>query len=162
MKLSDITIKCPTGPNARRESRAMAHRRGLLKGKVTLGALGTLGLGLLLAGSIFISNQTTGLRKSIADLDDRREFLEAGSGELLTKYNAATSAKANITSASAPPTTGNVKKQIHEITRNAPDSATSIAYTIVRPRLSRPARLAATRLRSPSEMRETPSQTLKP
>jgi len=96
MKLPDITIKCPAGPNARRESRAMAHRRGLLRGKVTLGVLGTLGLGLLLAGSIFISNQTTGLRKSIADLDDRREFLEAGSGELLTKYNAATSAKVII------------------------------------------------------------------
>lgn len=74
----------------------MAHRRGLLKGKVTLGALGILGVGLLLAGSIFISNQTTGLRKSIADLDDRREFLEAGSGELLTEYNAATSAKVII------------------------------------------------------------------
>ncbi len=96
MKLPDITIKCPSGPNARRESRAMAHRRGLLKGKVTLGTLGILGVGLLLAGSIFISNQTTGLRKSIADMDDRREFLEAGSGELLTKYNAATSAKVII------------------------------------------------------------------
>jgi len=74
----------------------MAHRRGLLKGRVTLGVLSTLSLGLLLAGSINISNQTTGLRKNIADLESRREFLEAGSGELLTQYNAATSAKVII------------------------------------------------------------------
>lgn len=93
MKIPDINLKCPAGPRTRRCSRAMAHRRGLLRGKVTLGVTGTLGLGLLLAGSVFISNQTTGLRTSIADLDSRREFLDAGSGELLTKWNAATSAK---------------------------------------------------------------------
>ena len=74
----------------------MAHRRGLLRGKVTLGIIGTLGLGLLLAGSVFISNQTTGLRAGIADLESRREFLEAGSGQLLTQWNAATSAKVII------------------------------------------------------------------
>lgn len=74
----------------------MAHRRGLLKGRVSLGALTTLSLGLLLAGSIFISNQTTGMRKSIADLDERREFLEAGSGDLLSRWNAATTAKVII------------------------------------------------------------------
>ena len=74
----------------------MAHRRGLLKGKVTLGVLGVLSLGLLLAGSIFISNQTTGMRKSIADLDDRREFLEAGSGKLLSQWNTETTAKVII------------------------------------------------------------------
>ncbi len=96
MKFPDITIKCPAGPNARRGSRAMAHRRGLFEGKFTLGALCTLGVGMLLAGSIYISNQTTGLRKSIADLDDRREFLEAGSGELLSEWNVATSAKVII------------------------------------------------------------------
>ena len=93
MKIPDINLKCPAGPHTRRSTWAMAHRRGLLRGQVTRGILSTLGLGLLLAGSIFISNQTTGLRTNIAALDARREFLEAGSGELLTQWNAATSAK---------------------------------------------------------------------
>ena len=93
MKIPDISLKCPTGPQTRRCTWAMAQRRGLLRGKVTQGIISTLGLGLLLAGSIFISNQTTGLRTNIAALDARREFLEAGSGELLTRWNAATTAK---------------------------------------------------------------------
>jgi hypothetical protein len=79
----------------------MAHRRGLLRGKVALGIIGTLGLGLLLAGSVFISNQTNGLRANIADLESRREFLEAGSGQLLTRWNAATSARVIIQRAKA-------------------------------------------------------------
>ena len=61
MRVPDIHLKCPAGPHTRRCSRAMAHRRGLLRGKVTLTVLATLVLGLLLAGSVFISNQTTGL-----------------------------------------------------------------------------------------------------
>ncbi len=93
MRIPDINLKCPAGPHTRRCSRAMAHRRGLVRGKVTLGIIGTLGLGLLLAGSVFISNQTTGLRTEIAALESRREFLEAGSGLLLTRWNAASSAK---------------------------------------------------------------------
>jgi hypothetical protein len=71
----------------------MAHRRGVLRGKVTLTVLATLVLGLLLAGSVFISNQTTGLRARIAELESRREYLEAGSGLLLTRWNAATEPK---------------------------------------------------------------------
>jgi hypothetical protein len=55
-----------------------------------------LGLGLLLAGSVFISNQTTGLRAGIADLESRREFLEAGSGWLQTRWNSATRAQVII------------------------------------------------------------------
>ena len=93
MRVPDIQLKCPAGPHTRRCSRAMAHRRGLLRGKVTLAVLATLGLGLLLAGSVFISNQTTGLRASIAELESRREYLEAGSGLLLTRWNAATNPK---------------------------------------------------------------------
>ncbi len=90
MRVPDIHLKCPAGPHTRRCSRAMAYRRGLLRGKVTLAVLGTLGLGLLLAGSVFISNQAMGLRSSIAELEERREYLEAGSGLLLTRWNAAT------------------------------------------------------------------------
>jgi hypothetical protein len=74
----------------------MAHRRGLLRSKVTLAALATLFMGLLLAGSVFVSNQTTGLRAGIADLESRRDVLEAVSGELLAEWNAATSAKVII------------------------------------------------------------------
>ncbi len=96
MKIPDINIKCPAGPNARRGSRAMAYRRGLLKGKVTLGVISTLGLGLLLAGSIFISNKTTGMRANISDLESCREVLSARSGELLSQWNASTTAKVII------------------------------------------------------------------
>ncbi|MCK9996280.1 MAG: hypothetical protein KAH56_08385 [Candidatus Krumholzibacteria bacterium] len=96
MKIPDINIKCPAGPNARRGSRAMAHRRRLLKGKVSLGIISTFGLGLLLAGSIFISNKTTRMRADISDLDSRREALSARSGELLSQWNAATTAKVII------------------------------------------------------------------
>lgn len=93
MRVPDIHLKCPAGPHTRRCSRAMAHRRGLLRGKVTLTVMATLVLGLLLAGSVFISNQTTGLRTSIADLESRREYLETGSGQLLTRWNADTNPK---------------------------------------------------------------------
>lgn len=68
----------------------MAHRKHVFKGRVTLMILGTVGMGLLLAGSIFISNQTVGLRTNIASLESRQEYLEAGSGQLLARWNAAT------------------------------------------------------------------------
>jgi len=96
MRIPDLNIKCPAGPSTRRCSRAMAHRRGLLRGKVTLGVGVTLVLGLLLAGSVYVSNQTTGLRTDIATLEYRREFLEAGTGQLLTRWNTETSARVII------------------------------------------------------------------
>ena len=93
MRIPDINLKCPAGPHTRRCSRAMAHRRGLLRGKVTLAVMGTLVLGLLLAGSVFVSNQTTGLRSSVAELESQRDYLEAGTGQQLTRWKAATCAK---------------------------------------------------------------------
>jgi hypothetical protein len=96
MRIPDINLKCPAGPHTRRCSRAMAHRRGLLRGKVTVVVTGTLVLTLLLAGSVFFSNQTTGLRSKMAELESRREFLEAGAGQLLTRWKAATTAKVII------------------------------------------------------------------
>ena len=101
MRIPAINLKCPAGPHTRRCSRAMAHRRGMLRGKVALSILGTLGLGLLLAGSVFISNQTARLRAGVADLEFRREFLEAGSGQLLTRWNAAANAEVIIRRAKA-------------------------------------------------------------
>jgi len=88
----DINLKCPAGQNTRRCTRNMAHRKRMFRGRVTLVILAAMGFGLLLAGSIFISNQTVGLRTDIAALESRREYLEAGSGQLLTKWNAVTSA----------------------------------------------------------------------
>ena len=96
MRFPDINLKCPAGPHTQRCSRAMAHRRGLIRGKVTLAVAGTLVLTLLLAGSVFFSNQTAGLRSNLAELDSRREFLEADSGQLLARWKAATSAKVII------------------------------------------------------------------
>ncbi len=87
----DISLKCPAGQQTRRCTRTMAHRRRLFGGQVTLTILGALCLGLLMAGSIYISNQTTGFRTQIAALEARQEFLEAGSGHLMTRWNAATS-----------------------------------------------------------------------
>ena len=101
MRIPDINLKCPAGPHTRRCSRAMAHRRGLIRGKVTLTVTGTLVMTLLLAGSVFFSNQTTGLRSELAELESQREFLEAGSGQLLTRWKAATSAKVIIRRARA-------------------------------------------------------------
>ncbi len=49
-----------------------------------------------MAGSINISNQTTALRTEIASLEARQEFLEAGSGHLLARWNAATSTEVII------------------------------------------------------------------
>ena len=97
----DLNLKCPAGQNAQRCNRAMAHRRRLMRGRVTLAILGTLGVGMLLFGSIFISNQTTMLRSRIAVLDSQREVLEAGSGKLLTSWNAATNAHVVIRRAQA-------------------------------------------------------------
>lgn len=85
----DLKMKCPTGQSKRRCTRTMAHRRRIFKGQVTVAVLVTLGFGLLLAGSIFISNQTVALRRDIAGLESKRECLEVAEGRLLTDYNAA-------------------------------------------------------------------------
>ena len=67
----------------------MAHRRRIFKGRVTATVLLVVTFGILLAGSIFVSNQTVALRRDIAALESRRENLEAGEGLLITEYNAA-------------------------------------------------------------------------
>jgi hypothetical protein len=92
----DLNLKCPAGKQTHRCTRTMAHRRSLLGGKVTFMTLGALSVALLMAGSIYISNQTTALRTEIATLESRQEFLEAGSGHLQTRWNAATSTEVVI------------------------------------------------------------------
>ena len=78
------------GPAARRDSRNMAIRRRMVRGKVTFAVLGITVLVLMLGGSVFVSNQVTGLRAGIARLEDRQDFLEAGSAQLQTAWNQAT------------------------------------------------------------------------
>jgi hypothetical protein len=78
------------GPAARRDSRNMAIRRRMVRGKVTFAVLGIAVLVLMLGGSVFVSNQVTGLRADIARLEERQDFLEAGSAQLQTAWNRAT------------------------------------------------------------------------
>jgi len=79
------------GPAARRDSRNMAIRRRLIRGKVTFAILGITVLVLMLGGSVFVSNQVTAMRANIAKLEARQDFLEAGSAILLTDWNRDTS-----------------------------------------------------------------------
>jgi len=72
---------------SRANSGVMAHRRCVGGRKLLCGALLVLMMGVLLAGSVFVSNRVTGLRTDIAGLESRREFLEAGSARLLTVWN---------------------------------------------------------------------------
>lgn len=97
----DISLKCPAGQHTRRCSGTMAHRRRLLKGKVICSILGAFTVTTLLAGSIFISNEATLLRTEIAGLESRKDCLEAGSGQRLIKWNAATSAQVIVRRAKA-------------------------------------------------------------
>lgn len=85
----EFKLKCPADQGARRCTRTMAHRRRVFKGPFTVTVLLVLTFGMLLAGSIFVSNQTVALRGDIASLESRREYLEAGEGLLITEYNAA-------------------------------------------------------------------------
>ena len=77
-------------PDKRTSSWAMAHRRGVGSRRVFAGTMLLLVFAVLLAGSVYVSNQVTGLRAEIARLEDRREFLEADSARLLTVWNKAT------------------------------------------------------------------------
>ena len=77
-------------PDKRTSSWAMAHRRGVGSRRVFAGVILLVVFAVLLAGSVYVANQVTGLRAEIAGLEDRREFLEADSAHLLTVWNKAT------------------------------------------------------------------------
>ena len=68
----------------------MAHRRRLISRRATLLACGGLLLVVMLVGMVFLSNQVTGLRRSLTDLQDDRQFLEARAARLLQAWNTAT------------------------------------------------------------------------
>ena len=92
----DIPVARTKGPAARRDSRNMAIRRRLVRGKVTFAILGIVVLVIMLGGSIFVSNEVTAMRADIARLESRQDFLEAGSALLLTDWNRATSSEVII------------------------------------------------------------------
>lgn len=92
----DMPVARTQGPDARRDSRNMAIRRRLIRGKVTFAILGIMVLVVMLGGSVFVSNQVTDMRADIARLEARQDFLEAGSALLLTEWNRATSSEVII------------------------------------------------------------------
>ncbi len=69
------------------QNRSMAQRKGVLTLRVVLILGATLLLGSLMASRIFLTNQITGLRANVAELESRKEFLEAGSARLFTHWN---------------------------------------------------------------------------
>ncbi len=72
---------------------AMARRKGVVTTRVTVIAGVIILVGILMAGRIFLTNQITGLRSQVADLESQKEFLEAGSAKLHKKWNLVSSSK---------------------------------------------------------------------
>lgn len=70
---------------------AMARRKGVITARVGGVAALLVFLGILMASRVFLTSQVTGLRTRIADLESRREFLEAGNADLHRRWNAASS-----------------------------------------------------------------------
>jgi cell division protein FtsB len=77
-------------PGRRTNNGVMAHRRAVASRQVMVATLLMLVFAVLLVGSVYVSSRVTGLRAEIARLEDRREFLEAGSARLLLVWNKAT------------------------------------------------------------------------
>lgn len=66
---------------------AMAQRKGVVTGKVAMVVCVVILLGLLMGSRIFLTNQITGLRTRVADLENQKEYLEASSAKLHLKWN---------------------------------------------------------------------------
>ncbi|MCP4293221.1 MAG: hypothetical protein GY780_15460 [bacterium] len=75
---------------------SMARRRGVVSKRFLKGFLLVMVVGLIMAGRIFLTNQITGLRARVADLESQREFLEAGSAKLHWQWNCASNSKAVV------------------------------------------------------------------
>ncbi len=70
---------------------AMARRKGVLTTQVVMVVVVAALVGLLLGGRIFLTNQITSMRARVADLENQKEFLEAGSAKLHMNWNHASS-----------------------------------------------------------------------
>lgn len=78
----------PVGaPCSHTNNGVMAHRRAVGGRNLLLGAVVAVVFAVLLAGSVYVSNQVTDMRAEISRLEDKRGFLEAGSARLLTVWN---------------------------------------------------------------------------
>ena len=89
----ELNLQCPTGRRGKGHGGAMAHRRVLVRGKVTLVAAATIGLTLMLFGSVHISNQVSLMRVTMAALESTQEFEEGCKADLLMTWNAETDAE---------------------------------------------------------------------
>lgn len=78
-----------SGNNVASGDGTMARRKGVLTVRVVLTVFLVLVVGALMLGRIFLSNQITGLRSRVADLENQKEFLEAGNANLLSRWNLA-------------------------------------------------------------------------
>ncbi len=68
---------------------AMARRKGVITHRVAVGVAVVLFLGVLMGSRVFLTSQITGMRARIAELESRKEFLEAGNAELQSRWIAA-------------------------------------------------------------------------
>jgi len=89
-----MTHPC-SGPQMMPGDGAMARRKGVVTSRLAIGVLLVLVLGLVMSSRVFLTSQITGLRARIADLESRKEFLEAGNADLHSRWIAA-SAPATI------------------------------------------------------------------
>lgn len=91
-----MTPKLAVGPGERNSARRtgnMAHRKGLITARVGAVLLAGLLLAVLLAGRMVLLNQMTVMRTNIAVMEDRKDFLETKSADLLARWNQETSAQ---------------------------------------------------------------------
>ena len=70
----------------------MAHRKSLTAGRLVMGLLVGVTTTLMLAGTVFLSNEVTNLRADIAELENQKCCLQASNADLQSAWNAATAA----------------------------------------------------------------------
>ena len=80
-----------SGPQMMPGDGAMARRKGVVTNRVVIGLMVFLCLGAVMSSRVFLTSQITGQRARIADLESRKEFLEAGNAELHSRWITASS-----------------------------------------------------------------------
>ncbi|PID81531.1 hypothetical protein CSA17_05060 [bacterium DOLJORAL78_65_58] len=68
---------------------AMARRKGVVTGRLVIGLMVFLYLGLVMSSRVFLASQITDQRARIANLESRKEFLEASNADLHRRWFAA-------------------------------------------------------------------------
>lgn len=75
---------------------AMAHRRGFVCGQALRAGLAVVALTTVVAGSVYVSTETTRLRASVGELTDQRDFLKAQGADLQGRWIAETAPTAIV------------------------------------------------------------------